>query len=306
MPQGRFHPAPSYSRPRPSSSFASTAALASRSLWTTESWPSQAAKCNGVEPREPRKIEVLEIVATETPPELNQHCSFEMPWTHPVGWNACCIWYPLLFEAMSAMLPVKMTSIPWTCFFTPGVACKRPNMAELAHDMEKRGFERCLQNGKCHSHISKSNLKDVFFSKANGVGENNIYSDKEQSQILVQMIWYNFKKMWKSKYHKNITITSTSSWQSHAFPPILVRGHGRICPAHPQPPWPRGGVGHPRRGHWKLRSATVSSLGSHGPRPSPRQHRRVWKRKLGPERSKYWNSIGNCGHSNSPWAQPTL
>ena len=41
-------------RPRPSSSFASTATLALRSLSTTESWPSQAAKCSGVEPREPR------------------------------------------------------------------------------------------------------------------------------------------------------------------------------------------------------------------------------------------------------------
>ena len=40
-------------RPRPSASFASMAALASRSLSTTESWASQAAKCSGVEPREP-------------------------------------------------------------------------------------------------------------------------------------------------------------------------------------------------------------------------------------------------------------
>ena len=41
-------------RPRPLLSFASTAAFASRSRSTTESWPSRPAQCSGVLPREPR------------------------------------------------------------------------------------------------------------------------------------------------------------------------------------------------------------------------------------------------------------
>ena len=42
-------------RPRPwRLSFASTAAFASRSRWTTESWPWMAAMCSGVLPQEPR------------------------------------------------------------------------------------------------------------------------------------------------------------------------------------------------------------------------------------------------------------
>ena len=71
-------------RPRLSTSFASTAAFASRSRWTTESRPLKTAKCSGVLPREaaargqatgrtPRneknlgtsKVEVWEIVATQ-------------------------------------------------------------------------------------------------------------------------------------------------------------------------------------------------------------------------------------------------
>ena len=40
-------------RPRPCVSCASTNALASRSRWTTPTWPLKAAKCSGVEPREP-------------------------------------------------------------------------------------------------------------------------------------------------------------------------------------------------------------------------------------------------------------
>ena len=41
-------------RPRPCLSCASTAALASRSRWTTPTWPLKAAKCSGVEPHKPR------------------------------------------------------------------------------------------------------------------------------------------------------------------------------------------------------------------------------------------------------------
>ena len=71
-------------RPRLFSPSASTAAFASRSRWTTESWPFSAAKCSGVWPREPRpsprqnprrkirrkflgtsKVKVLKIVATQ-------------------------------------------------------------------------------------------------------------------------------------------------------------------------------------------------------------------------------------------------
>ena len=47
----RPHPPP---RPRLSLFRASTAALASRSRWTTESRPLRAAQCSGVSPREPR------------------------------------------------------------------------------------------------------------------------------------------------------------------------------------------------------------------------------------------------------------
>ena len=47
---------PQYPPPRPQLLlfFASTAAFASRSRWTTESWPLLAAKCSGVAPWEPR------------------------------------------------------------------------------------------------------------------------------------------------------------------------------------------------------------------------------------------------------------
>ena len=41
-------------RPQPNLSSTSTAAFASRSRWTTESWPFAAAQCSGVKPREPR------------------------------------------------------------------------------------------------------------------------------------------------------------------------------------------------------------------------------------------------------------
>ena len=47
------HPNPP-PRLRPSLFCASTAAFASRSRWTTESWPLRAAKCSGVLPQEPR------------------------------------------------------------------------------------------------------------------------------------------------------------------------------------------------------------------------------------------------------------
>ena len=73
-------------RPRPYLSCASTTALASKSCWTTPTWPLKAAKCNGVEPRESHgpkpshtqnpterrgeKSNFLEIVATQTPLNL--------------------------------------------------------------------------------------------------------------------------------------------------------------------------------------------------------------------------------------------
>ena len=49
-----FSPANPRPRPRQSSFCASTAALASRSHWTINSWPFEAAQCSGVAPREPR------------------------------------------------------------------------------------------------------------------------------------------------------------------------------------------------------------------------------------------------------------
>ncbi len=50
----RVFPPNRHPRPRPSLSFASTAALASRSRSTTKSWPLTAAWCSGVRPREAR------------------------------------------------------------------------------------------------------------------------------------------------------------------------------------------------------------------------------------------------------------
>ena len=51
----RGFPSPNHPpRPRPHLFCASTAALASRSRAATASWPSRAAKCSGVSPREPR------------------------------------------------------------------------------------------------------------------------------------------------------------------------------------------------------------------------------------------------------------
>ena len=107
----------------------------------------------------------------------------------------------------------KQSSIPWTCFFTPGVSCKRPNMAELANDMEKLGFELWLLKGKCHSHISESNLKDFLLeSKWSWRKQYLCSGDKEQSQILLQMIWYIFHKVW---IWITINISSTFSPRSH-------------------------------------------------------------------------------------------
>ena len=54
--------------------------------------------------------------------------------------------------------------------------------------------------------------------------------------------------------------------------PILVRGHGPYCPAHPRPPWPPGAAQRPNRGLHGLPSAAVCSLGSGGPGPSRRQN----------------------------------
>ena len=54
--------------------------------------------------------------------------------------------------------------------------------------------------------------------------------------------------------------------------PILVRGHGPYCPAHPRPPWPPGAAQRPNRGLRGLPSAAVCSLGSRGPSPSRRQN----------------------------------
>ena len=96
------HPPP---RPRLSSSFASTAAFASRSRWITESWSLTAAACSGVVPQEPQPEAKPRVEQNPTErrgekvwenfgrlksrsfgncghskilPELKEHCGFEM------------------------------------------------------------------------------------------------------------------------------------------------------------------------------------------------------------------------------------
>ena len=113
-------------RPRPLLFCASTAALASRSRSTTESWPSRAAQCSGVLPREPQPEAKPRAEPNGTKgekvsenfghlksrsfgnfghskilPGLKEHCGFEMFWWHRVGWKNCCLW----------ILAVKMTWI---------------------------------------------------------------------------------------------------------------------------------------------------------------------------------------------------
>ena len=100
-------------RPRLSLFCASTAALASRSRWTMESWPSRAAKSSGVLPREPRPEAKPRAEPNGTKSRknlrkfwvpqrskfwklwplnflhgLNEHCGFAMSWSHRVGWKS--------------------------------------------------------------------------------------------------------------------------------------------------------------------------------------------------------------------------
>ena len=103
-------------RPRLSFSCASTAALASRSRSTTESWPWKAASCSGVMPQEPQpeakpqaepkrnlgekssekilgtsKVEVLESVVTQKSSlNLRNNVVLRMFWWHRAGWKRPC------------------------------------------------------------------------------------------------------------------------------------------------------------------------------------------------------------------------
>ena len=122
---------PQYPTPRPrlSSFSTSTAAFASRSRSTTESWPLRAAASSGVLPREPRpeashrqnpterrgekfsenlgasKVEVLEIVATQN--------TKNPPWTSGTLWFLRCLEAIKLVEDHCCLwiLAVKMTWI---------------------------------------------------------------------------------------------------------------------------------------------------------------------------------------------------
>ena len=142
-----------------------------------------------------------------------------------------------------------------------GSSCETCRQANVTVTLE--WTLRRLKLAKLKSLIkSESNWNDLFFSKANRVGGNdNIGDHQEQDRMLVQMFFMISSKNCE-KHWNTINIPSTSSQRCHAFPSILVRGHGRVGPEHPQPPWPRGAVGQPQHGRWKLRSAAASSLGS--------------------------------------------
>ena len=116
-------------RQRPYLSSACTAALASRSVLTTESCPFQAAKCSGVEPQEQPKPQAalngtkgknslrklghlksqsFEYCGHSNSPELKEHCDFERCLeVIELAENTCCLWYS--FETTSAMSADKMT-----------------------------------------------------------------------------------------------------------------------------------------------------------------------------------------------------
>ena len=158
LPQEVFPPQILRPRPWPSLASASTAALASMSPSRTATWPSAAAKCSGVTPREaaargpsprPRgeklweifgtsKVKVLEIVA----PALGQPVLCGK--MRRTSTQEFCI--NKLGSKNSRNPPVlgtpkQIKAIPSTCFFASGISCDRPNMAKLANEIKKLRFE---------------------------------------------------------------------------------------------------------------------------------------------------------------------
>ena len=116
----RFFPPKSLvPRPRPLLFSASTAALASMSRSTAETWPLRAAACSGVSPREPRpegpkarrqnpngtegekksekilapqKWKFWKLWTLKLLTKVKKHCCFEMSWGHWVvgkTWRLC-------------------------------------------------------------------------------------------------------------------------------------------------------------------------------------------------------------------------
>ena len=112
-------------RPRPwRLSFACTAAFASRSRWTTESWPPWAAKCSGVWPQEPRpeakpqaepnrkfwvpqKSKFWKLWPLKNPPWTWGTVLLRKFWWHRVGWKRPCEpgWQSKCFAKTSKNVP---------------------------------------------------------------------------------------------------------------------------------------------------------------------------------------------------------
>ena len=100
--------------------------------------------------------------------------------------------------------------------------------------------------------------------------------------MLVQMFWHtgtlairsdkqNPRNIWTINIF--IDFLTTESQSLMRFPPqILLRGHGRNCPAHPPPPSPPGAAGPRNRDLFGMPRAAVLRLGSRGPKPSHRQN----------------------------------
>ena len=153
---------PQYPPPRPRlvSSSASTAAFASRSRWTTESWPLLAAKCSGVWPREPRpeaKPWAENPTARKTRRKFGHlksrsfgNCGhskilpgltvrnnvvLRMLWWHRVGWKRPCEpgWQSKCFAETLENVPSlgKQICVPlghnriWNQSPTVGISCNR-------------------------------------------------------------------------------------------------------------------------------------------------------------------------------------
>ena len=121
-------------------SCASTAALASRSHWTTETWPLKAASSSGVQPWELRlegqaagktqrnargeKSKFWKLWPLKLLTMLKEHCMFE---AHRVGWKTYST-YCLLnsIEAVFALLAVNTAYIDWKYIYKS--ACETPHI----------------------------------------------------------------------------------------------------------------------------------------------------------------------------------
>ena len=94
-------------------------------------------------------------------------------------------------------------------------------------------------------------------------------------KVLVHMFAPTFLNMWKKNIPKKIELSTfhppphNNPMPHEVSPQILVRGHGRCCPAHPRSPWPRGAARPSHRGHTGLPEAAVCCLESRGPMAKP-------------------------------------